>query len=128
MNICIPVTEDHGLDSPVNAHFGSAPFFMVVETESGTCRAITNRNQHHGHGMCQPLAALGGEQIDGMIVGGIGMGALVKLQAAGIRVYLAEQATVRDTLAAHQAGKLREVTPGTACGHQDHGGPGHECR
>ncbi len=90
MNICTPVTEDRRLDSPVNAHFGSAPFFMVV--------------------------------------GGIGMGALAKLQAAGTRVYLAEQATVRDTLAAHQAGTLREVTADTACGHHGHGGSDHGCR
>ncbi len=34
MNICIPVNEDKGLQSPVCAHFGSAPAFMIVDTES----------------------------------------------------------------------------------------------
>ena len=90
---------------------------MVVDTETGACRSIPNRNQHHSHGMCQPLAALTGESIDGLVVGGIGLGALSKLQAAGVRVFLAEQATVREALAAFKAGALREVTPATACQH-----------
>ena len=74
MNICIPVNADEGLASPVCAHFGSAPFFMIIDTASGACRALPNGNQHHAHGMCQPLAALAGENLDAIVVGGIGMG------------------------------------------------------
>ena len=120
MNICIPVLEDKGLESPVSAHFGSAPLFMIVDTESGSCRSITNGNAHHGHGMCQPLQSLAGESVDGMVVGGIGMGALGRLQAANIRVYLSELPTVNATLAAFKAGALKPVTPQTACGHHGH--------
>ena len=80
MNLCIPVTQDNGIRSPVSLHFGSAPIFMVVDTESGTCRAITNGNLHHDHGMCQPLSQLAGERLDAMVVGGIGMGAFGKLK------------------------------------------------
>ena len=46
---------------------------------TATCRAIPNRNEHHAHGMCQPLVAIQGEDIGGIVVGGIGMGALNKL-------------------------------------------------
>lgn len=120
MNICIPVNEDQGLQSEVCAHFGSAPAFMIVDTDSGSCRAIANRNQHHGHGMCAPLASLEGESIDGMVVGGIGMGALNKLMAAGIRVFMAEHATVAETIAAYKAGALQPVHPGMACAHHGH--------
>ena len=49
MNICIPVEQDQGLQSQVCAHFGSAPAFLIVATDSGDCRAIDNKNQHHGH-------------------------------------------------------------------------------
>ena len=123
MNICIPVNGDRGLSSPVCAHFGSAPYFMIVDTESGAYRAIPNANQHHGHGMCAPLAALQGESIDGMAVGGIGMGAVNKLIAAGIQVFLSERSTVEETVSAYKAGTLRPVTPETACGqHHGHGG------
>lgn len=123
MTTCIPVNADEGLASPVCAHFGSAPFFMIVDADSGVCRAIPNRNQHHAHGMCQPLAALAGERLDAIVVGGIGMGALNKLLAAGLQVYQAQHPTVELTLAALKAGQLRGMSPEAACGHhgQRHG-------
>jgi predicted Fe-Mo cluster-binding NifX family protein len=120
MNICIHVEEDQGLSSPVCAHFGSAPLFMIVDTDNGACRAIPNANQHHGHGRCVPLEALRGETIDGMVVGGIGMGALNKLIAAGIQAFLSGQSTVEETVTAYLTGTLRPVTAETACG-QHHG-------
>ncbi len=123
MNICIPVEDDRGLMSPVCAHFGSAPYFLIVDVESGACRAIANGNQHHGHGMCTPLAALSGERIDALAVGGIGAGALGKLRAAGIQVFLSEWATAEETVTACKAGTLRPMTPETACGqHRGHRG------
>lgn len=121
MFICIPVNEDKGLQSSVCAHFGSAPAFLIVDTDSGSCRAIVNQNQHHGHGMCAPLASLQGERIDGMVVGGIGMGALGKLMAAGIRVYRATHPTVAETVSALQAGVLEPVRPDQACAHHGEG-------
>jgi predicted Fe-Mo cluster-binding NifX family protein len=121
VNVCIPVIEDQGLKSRVNPHFGSAPLFVVVETESGTCRTIPNGNQHHEHGACQPLSALAGESIDSVIVGGIGMGAVQKLKAAGIRVFISRLETVDETLAAFKDGSLAEATPATACAHHGHG-------
>jgi predicted Fe-Mo cluster-binding NifX family protein len=72
-----------------------------------------------------PLASLRGEKIDGMVVGGIGGGALSKLQAAGIRVYLSDLSTVEATVSALKAGSLREVTPGDACVHRGGGPHGH---
>ena len=120
MNLCIPVTEDRGAESPVCAHFGSAPLFLIVDTESGACRAVPNRNLHHAHGMCMPLSALAVETIGGMVVGGIGMGALSKLGAAGIRVFRSEHATVAEALEAFRAGTLRPMEPGMACAGHGH--------
>jgi predicted Fe-Mo cluster-binding NifX family protein len=121
MNICIPITSDEGLESPVCAHFGSAPAFLIVDTESRACRAVANRNQHHGHGMCAPLSSLQGERIDAMVVGGIGAGAMSKLAAAGILVHLAAHATVRETVDAFVAGTLPVMGPDLACAHHGHG-------
>jgi predicted Fe-Mo cluster-binding NifX family protein len=121
MFVCIPVEEDLGLKSRVCAHFGSTPAFLIVDTDTSACRAIPNLNQHHGHGMCAPLASLAGERIDAIVVGGIGMGALNKLMMAGIRVFMAEHEAVDETLAAFAAGVLRSVEPGMACAHHGHG-------
>jgi predicted Fe-Mo cluster-binding NifX family protein len=121
MNICIPIEEDKGLESQVCAHFGSAPAFLIVDSDSGASKVILNTNQHHGHGGCAPLHSLQGEQIDGMVVGGIGMGALNKLKAANIQVYISEMATVSLTLAALKSGTLRIMQPNMACAHHGHG-------
>jgi predicted Fe-Mo cluster-binding NifX family protein len=126
MDICIPITEDQGLQSPVCAHFGSAPLFLIVDADSGACRTVANRNTHHSPGMCQPLSSFANERFDAIVVGGIGMGALNKLQAAGVEVYLSECATVAETLAALRAGTLRHVTPATACRHHGAGPHGHQ--
>lgn len=121
MNICVPVTQDNGLQSPVSLHFGSAPMFLIVDTDTNACTTIVNQNQHHGHGGCSPLRSLVGHEIDGIVVGGIGMGAIMKLRAAGITVFMAEQDTVGEAVAACVAGKLKEVDPQNACAHHGHG-------
>jgi predicted DNA-binding protein (UPF0251 family)/predicted Fe-Mo cluster-binding NifX family protein len=123
MYVCVPVEEDKGLQSPVCGHFGSAPAFVIVDTTANTCRAIVNTNQHHGHGMCAPLAVLAGVQIDAMIVGGIGMGAFNKLSAAGIRVYVSDKPTVAEAVTALQAGSLPLMQPGMACAGHGHPHP-----
>ena len=115
MNICIPVENNNGLNSAICAHFGSAPAFMIVDTETNACRIIQNQNNHHAHGMCAPLAMLQGESIDGMLVGGIGMGALNKLAAANIQVFSAEQCTVQQAIDAFHSGTLKPMQPGMAC-------------
>ncbi|MHB8079773.1 MAG: NifB/NifX family molybdenum-iron cluster-binding protein [Candidatus Krumholzibacteriia bacterium] len=127
MKVCIPVNEDRGLDSPVCGHFGSAPLFMVVDTESGACRGLPNANQHHAHGMCRPLDAIGSEPLDALVVGGIGLGALTRLRESGLEVWISDRADVKSTLAALADGSLRRADPAGACAHHGQGqGHGHQ--
>ena len=123
MILCLPVTEDRGWNSPLSAHFGSAPLFLIVDTDSSACRALVNGNAHHDHGQCQPLGALAGENLDALVVSGIGRGALARLHAAGLRVFLAGGGTVETVLAELAAGELPLATLATAC--QGHGAGGH---
>jgi predicted Fe-Mo cluster-binding NifX family protein len=122
MRICVPIAEDRGLESRACEHFGSAPAFLIVDTDSGICRTVVNANQHHEHGGCAPLASLRGEHIDAFVVGGIGAGALGKLMAAGIAVHAAGQGTVREMVDALLAGTLPLMRPDLACAHHGHGG------
>lgn len=120
MKICIPVVEDKDLTSEVCPHFGSAPYFMLVDTASMSCSAVANSNQHHAHGMCQPLAALGGHEIGAIVVNGIGQGAIHRLRAAGIEVYLGQHSTVEETVRAFADGRLAPVTADAVCAHHGH--------
>ena len=124
MKLCIPVNSSNGLDSIVCGHFGSAPAFIIVDTDSLTFESVSNNNAHHAHGMCQPLAAISGRNVEAIAVGGIGAGALAKLRAGGIAVYKAQHSTVRETVAAMKQGQLSLVDSKESCGGHDHG---HSC-
>jgi predicted Fe-Mo cluster-binding NifX family protein len=117
MIICIPIDDDRGLDSPISAHFGSAPLYLITGTGDSDYRTVPNLNQVHQHGACTPLAVIEAEAIDGLVVGGIGGGALAKVTAAGIPVYHAEATTAGEALRALQAGRLPVMRPDMACAH-----------
>ena len=115
MKFCFPIQHDQSLDSEVYGHFGSAPAFMIVDTDTAAVETIGNADQHHAHGTSSPFRALGGRQIDCIIVGGIGGGALNKLSQAGIRVYRASARTVRENLDLFSSGHLQAFSPGHVC-------------
>ncbi|MEJ2642644.1 MAG: NifB/NifX family molybdenum-iron cluster-binding protein [Desulfosarcinaceae bacterium] len=120
MKIAFPTMQDLGLDSPVYNHFGSAATFVIVDTEDDRFDVQSNPDQDHEHGNCQPLAALGGTQVDAVVVGGIGGGALRKLMADGIKIYRAEEGTVAQNLALLKADRLTVFTPDMTCGGHVH--------
>jgi predicted Fe-Mo cluster-binding NifX family protein len=124
MKIAFPVQEDRGLESPVYGHFGSAPFFMVLDSTDASLQAIGNTDAHHSHGQCQPIQALGGTPVDLVVVGGIGAGALMKLQSMGIKVFRAIEGSVNENWRLLQSNQLPEfVVDMTCAGHNG----GHGC-
>jgi predicted Fe-Mo cluster-binding NifX family protein len=116
VRLCIPIVRDEGLDSVISSHFGSAPFFMLVDTAAGTRAALANANVHHEHGRCNPLGLLSSEQLDGVVVRGIGHNALSRLRQAGLDVLRTDRETVGEALAAFEDGWLRPVLATHACG------------
>ena len=88
MKLCFPVLKDEGMESTVYNHFGSAPMFVVIDTVTNNISTIVNRDQHHQHGACNPIKALDDKKIDAIVVGGIGRGALTRLNQSAIRVFL----------------------------------------
>jgi predicted Fe-Mo cluster-binding NifX family protein len=63
------------------------------------------------------MAALGGRIVDGVVVGGIGGGALKKLNNDGITVYRAIEGTVGENVRMIKAGNLPVFEPAQVCGH-----------
>ncbi len=115
MKICFPTANLQGMESRIYEHFGSAPGFVIVDTETQAVEEISNNDLHHAHGMCQPLKALGGRQVDAVAVGGIGMGALMKLQAQGVRVYRVTEGTVVENIDFILKQKLPEFDARLTC-------------
>jgi predicted Fe-Mo cluster-binding NifX family protein len=121
MRVCFPVQHDEGFESKVYNHFGSAPLFVIVDTEKNVAGMIKNRDQHHVHGACNPIQALDNQNIDAVVVGGIGAGALGKLNQSGIKVYRAQSQTIKENIALFASQALTEFTLQGCCGGQSHG-------
>ena len=118
--------ENKDMNSMIYNHFGSAPAFVIVNTETGSVSTIGNSDQHHQHGACNPVMAMNGEQVDAVVVGGIGAGALNKLNQKGIKVFQAQKATIRENVGLLNAGSLPQFTPQHICsGHAAGGGCSH---
>lgn len=120
MKVGFPVERDEGMESKVYGHFGSAPAFVVVDTEKNEVRTIQNQDLHHIHGACNPIQALDGQMLDSLVVGGIGGGALMKLNALGIKVYEAGAQKVNENLKLFKKNSLQELTMDHSC--KAHGG------
>ena len=79
MKVCVPVSENKGMESVPFGHFGSAPEFIIV--------------------------------------GGIGAGAIMKLNAMGTKVYRGVNDTIEANLKLLQENKLQELSKDDACSH-----------
>ena len=119
MKIGFAVQENEGMESRVYDHFGSAPAFIIVDTVGKDVVTVNNKDLNHVHGACNPVMALDGKSVDAIVVGGIGAGAIVKLNAMGIKVYGAAAPTVKENLALLTEGGLQELNRDNSCrGHQ----------
>ncbi|MGE4496339.1 MAG: NifB/NifX family molybdenum-iron cluster-binding protein [Deferribacterales bacterium] len=126
MKICFPISQDKGLESRVYGHFGSAPAFIVADSETGAVSMVDNADLNHVHGACNPALALAGKSIDAVVVGGIGAGAVSKLNSLRTKVYQAVSGTVQENLEAFRKGALTELVSASCSSDHDHG-HGHSC-
>ncbi|MHB8838903.1 MAG: NifB/NifX family molybdenum-iron cluster-binding protein [Gemmatimonadaceae bacterium] len=121
MKLCVPTLDDAGPAARISAHFGSAPFFAVVDTHSNDFTLVANANARHEHGSCDPLSVVMGHRVDVVVCRGLGRGAFAKLDAAGIPVFVTDGTDVAEAVAEFAAGSLQRLTFAGACS----GGRGH---
>lgn len=128
MKLCFPVAKNDGLDSQLFSHFGSAPLFLMVDTETQNVTELTNPKAQGGCGRHKAMAA---NKVDALVVAGIGRGALVNLQNEGIQVYKAQGATITDNILSLVSQRLDPLGNDQVCGgHQHKHGQrsGHGCQ
>ena len=117
----IAITCENNL---VFQHFGHTPGFALFEIADG--RIVSEKmlsSGSSGHGALATLLAL--EQVDTLICGGIGGGAINALGNAGIKVIGGAAGNVREVAEAFAAGTLK-VRADFHCNHHHHG-EGHTC-
>jgi predicted Fe-Mo cluster-binding NifX family protein len=64
MKVCFPIENNQGLSSQVFNHFGSAPEFVIVNVATSEFQSISNIDKINQHGACNPVAGLGGHQVE----------------------------------------------------------------
>jgi predicted Fe-Mo cluster-binding NifX family protein len=137
MRTCIPVVDDGGLDSRLSPQFGTAPMFLIVDTDgvAWTSHVVRNVTRPQGTTGCARQDIVADEEIDAVIVAGIGPGALDKLRAAQVRVYHTARSTARAALQGIGTGALAPILgDGTGagthprCGHGADSAGGEGCK
>jgi len=120
MKIIIPLDEYSGPISKLSDHFGSAPFFAIVDTVAGEVEIIDNKNMHHDHGQCTPADMFAESGVSAAVVNGIGARAAARLQSLGMDIYMAGSATTLiEVIESFGNGLLQKLEAQQAC--QGHG-------
>ena len=117
--IAIPSTDKGGLDGQRSGHFGHCDVFTLVDVEEGKIKEITTiSNQSHVQGGCMvPVNLLAENNVNALIVGGIGMRPLMGFRQVGIDVYHdAERPEIRPVVEDLIAGKLPIISDDQVCG------------
>jgi len=117
MKVAVPTMGKNGLNDEVSPHFGRAPTFTIVDTETNEVKVINNTSQHTG-GQGYPPEIMQKEGTEVMLCSGLGPRAITMFETFGIEVFVGASGTVKNAIAMWKDGKLQEATDANAC--RDH--------
>ena len=121
MRLCIATDDGRGLAGRLSSHFGSAPYFTLVESDTGDVTVVTNLHSEHEPGACQSADALCGYGVEAVVCRGLGRRAFGRMRKRGLPVYVTKEGQASQALEAFREGRLLRLTSESAC----HGGRGH---
>jgi predicted Fe-Mo cluster-binding NifX family protein len=112
-------SEGTDMSSRLDARFGRAKCFLLVDTETEEFAAVDNAqslNAVQGAGIQagRNVIDLGAQAV---ITGNVGPKAFATLQAAGVEVYIGSEGTVAEALAKFKAGQLQQAGEANVEGH-----------
>jgi len=118
MKIAI-TAQGNEISSEIDLRFGRAKWLIVVDAETGDCEThdnVVNLNAVQGAGIQtgQNIANFGADVV---ITGNVGPNAFKTLNAANVKIFLAEKQTVAEAINLFKAGKLKEVEQANVEGH-----------
>jgi len=101
-----------GMDAPAEQRFGRAPFFVFVDTETGTAESVENPLVADAGGVGPRAVQMFSEHgATVVITGQVGGNAAKALGAGGIKVYAYPGGgSVADALAEYTAGNLKPIS------------------
>ena len=119
MRVVFPTSTPDGLFAKRGAHFGKAPFYVIVDIENNEIKDIDfTPNPGHSGGACgNAVLNIKNLGADVLIVSGIGARPLEGFKRENIKVYFdGESKTVEESIKKFLESKLEEMNPAQACG------------
>ena len=118
MRIVIPTNTPDGLLAKRGAHFGKAPFYVIVDVENGEIKDVDfTTNPGHSGGACgNAVSNIKNLGADALIVIGIGPNPLMGFKQLCIKVYKDDNSpTVEESIKKFLNNELIEMTPDMSC-------------
>jgi len=112
MKIAIPSMDDSGLDAAISQHFGQAPFFTIVDTETEEVEAVASIGHQEDKTPADTITEAGAHVV---LCSGMGGRAIQVFAAAEIEVFMGAAGSVRKTLDAYRQGALSAASEDAAC-------------
>ncbi len=119
VRIAIPSEGEGGLDGKRAGHFGHCDVFTLIDVEDNEIKEVSIlRNQEHVQGGCMvPVNLLAGNNVQKLVVGGIGLRPLMGFKQVGIDVYHdSERLDIRPVVEDLIADKLSIIGEDQVCG------------
>ena len=123
MIICIPTEDERGVESKAHGHFGSAPYFTVVDINEGRPEVLSKPDCQHAAQHTHHLDQLQARDVDAVVCEGMGRRALAALNRQGIEGLSTACGKVGDIVEAVRVGNFHRLTPLEAYGaaHREYG-------
>lgn len=114
----IVTSTGKNLDAKVDYRFGRSPYFILVDTENFSFESIPNEasSEFGGAGVkaAQKIIETGAEAL---ITGDIGPNAYQVLSSAGIKMYQANDLTIKEAIEKLKNNELKEIGSPTSASH-----------
>jgi predicted Fe-Mo cluster-binding NifX family protein len=120
IRLAVPSETPGGLGAARSGHFGRSPSFTLIDLVDGEIAGVdVVSNAPHVQGGCMsPVLTLGTNEVDAVIVAGIGHQPLLGCLQTGIRVFAGEdRPDVRSVVDAFVDMELSPVGPDATCRH-----------
>lgn len=116
--IAIPSMNDSGLESDVCYHYGSCEYFTIVDVEDKdieSVKTISNLSPEIEHNCAAPSKILESNNVNAVLVAGIGGRPLMSLAEKNIKVFAGITGKVSNAVEDYNNGLLQELSMNGTC-------------
>lgn len=119
MRIAVPVASNNQLQSPVFAHFGKCPYFILVDVEDNQVKAVEGIANpfFNNHQPGEVPEFISRQNVNVMLAGGMGGRAVEFFNQYGIEAVTGATGTVAQAVQAYLDGQLTGFKP---CADSEH--------